>query len=71
MPAFFADTVAIPPSGVVVVREYDSSPPPAGSLGLDENRRHPTLRVARSFAVILSESEGPHDCLGDAADAGG
>jgi hypothetical protein len=32
-----ADTFAIPSAGFVAVHEYDSSPPPAGSLGLDEN----------------------------------
>jgi len=34
----FVDTFAIPPSGFVAVREYGSSPPPAASLGLGENR---------------------------------
>jgi RNA polymerase sigma-70 factor, ECF subfamily len=36
--ALFADPGAIPSAGIVAVREYGSSSPPAGSLGLDENR---------------------------------
>jgi hypothetical protein len=38
----FADPGAIPSAGIVAVREYGSSSPPAGSLGLDEN---PSLLV--------------------------
>ena len=35
----FADTFAIPSSGIVAVRTYGSSSPPPASLGLGEN--HP------------------------------
>jgi hypothetical protein len=35
----FADTFAIPPSGIVAVQEVRVLIPPAASLGLDENHR--------------------------------
>jgi len=42
---FFTDPFAIRAPGFVVVREYDSSPPSHGSLGLGEN--HPVLGPKR------------------------
>src|SRR5579862_6225393 len=46
----FADTFAIPPSGIVAVREYGSSSPPAASLGLGEN--HPGSCPGSSLSFV-------------------